>query len=186
MFLASFATLRFSSRFFQESLLFSPTSEPLSLLRQILGDFGELFQRSLQVFDDFSRQHLRLGQMGRVLQAFVAQPENVQADLIAGQQFLVSEAAPAPLGVIFAPGGPALVPVGRVEAAHKIVKMGPGQRVLLEGEVLVGPQIVNPQFPGPGSRAAGPAVEEEDVGLDPLGVEDAGRQPQQGVDITFV
>jgi hypothetical protein len=43
--------------------------------------------------------------------------------------------------------------------------------VLLEGEILVGAEVVDPQLPGPGG-----GVEEEDVGFDALGAEDAGGQ----------
>jgi hypothetical protein len=37
----------------------------------------------------------------------------------------------------------------------------------------------------PRLRAGGLAVEEEDVGLDALGVEDAGREAQEGVDVAL-
>jgi hypothetical protein len=60
-----------------------------------------------------------------------------------------------------------------------------GERVGLEREVLVGAQVVDPELAGPGLRGGGLAVEEEDVGLDALGVEDAGGQAQEGVDVAL-
>jgi hypothetical protein len=40
--------------------------------------------------------------------------------------------------------------------------------------------------PGPGRFAGAFAVKEEDIGFDSLGIEDARRQPQEGVDIAFL
>ena len=68
-------------------------------------------------------------------------------------------------------------------AGHKVVEVGPGERVLLEGEVPVGAQVVHPQVPGPGPLGPLPALEEQHVGLHALGVEDAGGQAQQGVNV---
>ena len=52
-----------------------------------------------------------------------------------------------------------------------------------EREVHVGAQVVDPDFLGPGFFAPGFLVEEEHIGLDALGIEDAGRQAQQRMDI---
>jgi len=47
--------------------------------------------------------------------------------------------------------------------------------------MFVGAQIVNPELRSPRFLCGGFAVEEEDVGFDALGVEDAGGQAQQGM-----
>ena len=52
--------------------------------------------------------------------------------------------------------------------------------------MLVGAQVIDPQLPGPGRLGALAAAQEQHVGLHALGVEDARRQPQQGVDLTVV
>jgi len=49
--------------------------------------------------------------------------------------------------------------------------------------VFVRPQVVNPQLFCPGFFSSGFAIEEEDVGLHSLGVEDAGRKAEQGMNI---
>jgi hypothetical protein len=49
--------------------------------------------------------------------------------------------------------------------------------------VLVSAQVVNSELLGPGFLCGGFAIEEEDVGLDALGVEDTGGQTQQGVNV---
>ena len=94
-------------------------------------------------------------------------------------QLVVGE-PPEPLG---------LLPLRAVVAAiagHGIVQVRPGQRVGLQREVLVGAQVVDPQVARPRRLAGWPAVEEQHVGLDPLGVEHAGGQPQQGVRVALV
>ena len=76
-----------------------------------------------------------------------------------------------------------LVAVLRIVAPDKVFQGGEAQPVGLQGEVLVGAQIVNPEFFRPGRLAGGFAVEEEHVGLNPLGVKDARGEAQQGMDI---
>ena len=47
--------------------------------------------------------------------------------------------------------------------------------------MFVGAEVVNPEFFGPGFFVGGGfAIEEEDVGFDSLGVEDAGGKAQEG------
>jgi hypothetical protein len=52
--------------------------------------------------------------------------------------------------------------------------------------VDVGAQIVDPELSGPGGFRGGFLVEEENVGLDPLSIKQAGGQAQQGVDVAIV
>jgi hypothetical protein len=80
----------------------------------------------------------------------VAQPEDVEADLVPGHQLVVGEPV-EPLGLL------ALVPVLRVVAVDEVVEVVVGERVLLEREVLVGAQVVDPQLlrPRVSERACG-------------------------------
>jgi hypothetical protein len=49
--------------------------------------------------------------------------------------------------------------------------------------MLVSPQVVNPELGCPRFFGGGFTIEEEEIGLDALGVEDAGREMQQGVNV---
>jgi hypothetical protein len=52
--------------------------------------------------------------------------------------------------------------------------------------VFVGAEVVNAQRHGPRDFARGFAVEEKDVGFYALGLEDPGRQAQQGVNVALL
>ena len=64
---------------------------------------------------------------------------------------------------------------------HEVVEVMAAQRVLLEREGLAGAQVEDPQPAGP--RLLGDGFPEQHVGLHALGVEDAGRQAQHGVQV---
>jgi len=57
---------------------------------QFIKNICDLIQRGLQIFSDFLRQHVRGRHVSVVLQRFVAQPEDVQADFVA-RRFAVKE-----------------------------------------------------------------------------------------------
>ena len=122
----------------------------------------------MEFFQHFLGDDMGWWEVFGVLEAFVAEPGEVEAYLVAGCEFFVGVALEA---VSFG----ALVPVVGVVALYEVVEVGSGEGVLLEGEALVGAQIVDPEFSGVGLRGAGLALEEEDVGFDALGIEDAGR-----------
>jgi hypothetical protein len=73
------------------------------------------------------------------------------------------------------------VPIGGMKARHELVEIGGAPRVGFESEVLVGAQIVDPEFLRPGRGTGRFSVEQEDVRLHTLGLEDPSRQPQQGL-----
>jgi hypothetical protein len=108
-----------------------------------LGQFGELREGGLEVLDDLRGADAGGREAVGVLEALVAQPEDVKVGLVAGDQLLVGE-APEPLALLAF--GPA---AGRV-AGDEVVEVGAGERLGLEGEVPVGAQVVDPQLLGPG------------------------------------
>jgi len=57
------------------------------------------------------------------------------------------------------------------------------ERIGLQSEVLVRPQIVDPELIRPGSFAGRLFIKEEHIGLHSLGVEDSGGQPEQSMDV---
>ena len=68
-------------------------------------------------------------------------------------------------------------------AVDEILKGLIRQWVLLQGEMDVGAEIVDPNLLRLPLRGGGPLVEEDDVGLDAGLIEDAGGQSQDGVQI---
>jgi hypothetical protein len=64
---------------------------PKSSFPKVRRDLGELIQRRLQVFGDLCGDDIRVGQVCRILQAFVFQPEDVETDFVALEQFFVAE-----------------------------------------------------------------------------------------------
>lgn len=117
---------------------FSAAEKWPSFLLQIGGNQRELIQGRLQVFHNLCRNHVGIGQVGGIFQALVLEPKDVKAPFVALCQFLITEALEAlarfPLVATF-----------RVVALHKIVEVGALQRIGLEGEVLVGAKVVDPE-----------------------------------------
>jgi hypothetical protein len=99
---------------------------------------GELIQGGLEVFDDLGGKNGRVGEFGGITQAVVAEPDDVEVGFVAFDQVFVGE------GVEAFGFGPK-VTVFRVVGANEIVEVGAGEGVGLQGEVLVGAEIVDPQ-----------------------------------------
>src|SRR5713101_6615271 len=83
-------------------------------------------------------------------------------------------------------GGFSVVAVCGMEARHKIIEIRTLQGVRLQREMLIRAEVVYPERFCPGLLAGGLAVEEEDIGLDALGIENPGGQAYQSMDIAFV
>jgi len=50
---------------------------------QIRGDFAELLEGGFEVFDDFLSEHVGIGKIVGIFQAFVSEPEDVEASFVA-------------------------------------------------------------------------------------------------------
>jgi hypothetical protein len=140
-------------------------------LPQVLCYQGELIESGLQVLHDLGGDHVGGREVGGVLQAVVFEPENVQAGLVAFDQFVISEGMEAVTLLT-------LVAILCVVAGYEIIQVLAAQRVGLQREVLVGAEVVDPQLLGPGLFAGDTAGKEQHVGLHALRVEDAGGQPR--------
>ena len=99
-----------------------------------------------KILHDIRRQHVRFGQVGRLLQRFVAQPEDVEVDLVPRHQFVVACKPASDRRGSPPTSGRALVAVVGIVAVDEFVQVGAGERVLLEREVHVGAQVVDPQL----------------------------------------
>ena len=67
------------------------------LAAQVFGDEAELLEGRFQVFDDFGGDDVGIGQVICILQQLMAQPEDVQVNLVAGHDFVVGIGAPSSL-----------------------------------------------------------------------------------------
>ena len=83
---------------------------------QLLCDIFELQQGCLQTGDDLLGQHIRIGQVLRIFQGLILQPEDVQADLVTRHDLIIGEGAEA-LGLL------ALVAVFRVVTLDEIFQV---------------------------------------------------------------
>src|SRR5665647_2861539 len=116
-------------------------------------DSLELGQRSGQVLNDFAGDDLRGRQVVQVLQGLVTQPCDVEVGLVPCHQLVVGEEPEA------LRHHPLRASLARRKALDELVKMVTPQRVLLQGEVLVGAQVIDPQPLGPRPITCGLLVE---------------------------
>src|SRR5438876_7565372 len=114
----------------------------------------DLAERVPQVLGDLLGQDVRVGKVGRVLQTLVAQPEQVEAELIARGDLVIGIGAPAPVRCLLRPCRSTFVTSARAIAGDELVEVCPRHRPLLEREVLVGAQVVDPYRFRPGLVAA--------------------------------
>ena len=114
-------------------------------------------------------------------QGFVFEPEDVEVGFVSGDDVVVAEFAPAAFRVICRPGFLAAMAVGRVVTSDEILQVFVFHRVLFEGEVDVGAEVVQPDLFGPGLFTGRLVIEKDDVGFDTLLVEDTGGQAEDGV-----
>jgi hypothetical protein len=141
------------------------------------------FQAGFDVLDDLGGEDVGVGEVVQICEAFVFQPEYVEVGLVAGDDLLVGEFSPSAFRGGFRPGFFAVVPVGGVVAVDEVLEVFQLHGVFLEGVVDIGSVIVYPHLFGPGVFGSGLVVEEQDVGFHAVGIEDAGGQAKDGVQI---
>lgn len=94
---------------------------------------SETCKACLDVVDDLFGEDLGFGKVVEVFKAVVFEPEEVEASLVAGDEFLVGELPPATFGVLLGvPGLLALLAVGGVVAIDEIPEIFQPQRLALE------------------------------------------------------
>ena len=92
---------------------------------------------------------MRIGKARGVFEAFVAEPENVEARLIARDDLVIRERPPSPVGLFLGPGGLAFVAIGGIEAGYEFIVVGSREPVLLQCEMYIGSEIIEPDGLGP-------------------------------------
>jgi hypothetical protein len=117
-------------------------------------DLFETFHRRLEVLDDVIGQEVRVRQIAEVGKTFILDPGNIEAGLVAVDNFLIRKLAPAAFGIALrVPGLFSFFPVGRVITLDKILEVFKLQRRFLEGMADVGPVIVYPDLTRPVLRS---------------------------------
>jgi hypothetical protein len=138
-------------------------------------------RRNCSKADDFLGDDVGIGKIGGVFEGIIFESEDVEVGFVAGDEFVVVVGAPAAIGLLLGPDGFTLVAVRRVVAFHEFVEVFSFERIRLEREVLVGPQVVNPELLSPWCFTGRLFVEEEDVSFHALGIKETGRQTQKRV-----
>src|SRR2546427_2724932 len=90
---------------------------------QICQDTLDLAQRVPQILGDLLGQDVGIGEVGGVLETLVAQPEQVEAELVARQDLLVAIGPPAPLRRLLRPRRLALMTLARAVTRDEIVEV---------------------------------------------------------------
>ncbi|MFO8049846.1 MAG: hypothetical protein R6U29_12490 [Desulfosudaceae bacterium] len=85
-------------------------------LPQILSDLAELSERGLKVVDDFPGKDAGVGKVVGFFQAFVFEPEDVEAGFVPADEFIVFKGPPSAAWFLFRPGGFTFVSVMRIVA----------------------------------------------------------------------
>ena len=116
----------------------------IKLLFQCGHQLVEAIQCGLQILNDIRSQFVGIGQAVQIGQGLVLDPEDVQTGLVPFQDILRAEPPPAAIGVGFRPGFLPFVAVLRVVAADKVIQIGIGHGMLLQGEMNICAEIVNP------------------------------------------
>ncbi len=88
------------------------------------GDLAEAIERGFQALDNLSSDLIGRRQQVRIVKAVVLQPENIEVDLVALGESIITEAAET---FALRP----LVPIGGRIAKNEIVKVRPLQRPFL-------------------------------------------------------
>ena len=135
-----------------------------------------MFESGFQVFDDFLGKDIGVGEVVGFFQAFVSEPKDVKAGLVAVDELFVVVCAPAAVRILFLPRRCPLIAVLGVVALNELVEIFSLQRIGLEGKVLVGSEIVNPELLRPWRFAGRFLVEEENVGFHALGIKQPSRE----------
>lgn len=137
-----------------------------------LRHFREQFEGVLQVLDHFVGQFVGFGEVGAVFDGLVLEPGEVEVEFVAFFELRPVVRAPAAVRIVFAPRRLALVERAGAIAGVEIIEVGEGDRLLFEGKMEVGAQVIDPQFLGLGLGGAGFLVEKQDVRLHAGLVED--------------
>ena len=138
-----------------------------------------MFEGGFEIGGNLCGDDLRGREIGGFFEGLVFQPEDVQVQLVAFDQFIIAEGFES-LRLR------ASTAIFLVVAGDEVVQVAAFESVFLQREMQIGSQVVDPELLCPRSFLCRFAVEEQDVRLHALGVEDPGRQPQQRMNVALL
>ncbi len=130
----------------------------------------------IEVGDDFGGDDVGGREVGGFFEGYVFQPEDVQVQLVAFDQFIVAVGLES-LGLC------ASTPVFLVVAGDEVVQVAAFQSVFLQREMQIGSQVIDPELLCPRSFLSRLAVEEQDVRFESLSIKDPDRKSQQSMHV---
>ena len=80
-----------------------------------------MFESRFEVFDDFLGENIGIGEIVGLFQAFVSEPEDVEAGFVTVVEFFVIICAPAAVGILFRPSRLALIAVLGIVAGGLVI-----------------------------------------------------------------
>ena len=113
------------------------------LLLQAFIDAAKLLQGRLKILGNLGSDPIRQRKVFGIFQAFVLQPEDIQANLVALDKLIIAKRL-KPVRLL------PVVPVGRMITRYEVLQIFVTQRIGFEREVLVGSQVRYPKLLCPG------------------------------------
>ena len=117
------------------------------------------------------REDIGIGKIIGFFEAFVSEPEDIEAGFVAVDEFVIVVGSPAAVGTLFGPSRRSLIAILGIVALNELVEVFALQGIGLECEVFVGSEIVDPELLGPWRFACRFLVEEKNVRFHALGIE---------------
>ncbi len=98
-----------------------------------------MFEGGFEVLDDFLGENIGIWEIVGFFEAFVSEPEDVEAGPVAVNQLFVIVRAPAAIWIFLGPSRRPLMPILRIITLDELVEVFTLQWISLQREVLVRP-----------------------------------------------
>ena len=122
-------------------------------------------QRALEIFDYLISEHIGRRQIIEIGKGFILYPKDIEAGFIARQDLGNIEFTPAAVGILLAPSFGALKAILRIVAGDEILQVRILHRILLQREVDIRAEIIDPHGLRLRIRACWALIEKDNVRL---------------------
>ena len=113
---------------------------------QLLFQLLKAFKCALQILYNIIRKHIGIGEIIKIRERLVFNPKDIKACLIALQKLVYAKFTPTSIGILLRPRFLTLVAIFGIIARYEILQIRITHRVLLQGEVDIGTEIINPNI----------------------------------------